>query len=79
MFVSIMVYQRILNIIPCAIQPDLVVYSIYNSLHLLTPNSQSFASHPLGNYKSVLHVFESTLFCKFVCVLFEIPHVSDII
>ena len=37
------IYYRILNIVPCAMQQDFVFYpsSLYNSLHLLTPNSQS--------------------------------------
>ena len=37
-FFSIMVYHKMLNIVPCAIQQDFVIYSIYNSLHLLIPN-----------------------------------------
>ena len=49
-FFSIMVYHRILNIVPCAIQQDLVGYptnkALYNSLHLLTPASQSFLCNP---------------------------------
>ena len=55
-FFSIMVYHRILNIVPCAIQSDTVVYPsyIHNSLHLLVPNAQSFPplhTLPLGNHK----------------------------
>ena len=30
---------KILNIVPCAIQDVLVVYFIYNSMHMLIPNS----------------------------------------
>ena len=37
-FSSIMVYHRILNIVSCAIEKDLVIQSIYNSLHLLMPS-----------------------------------------
>ena len=40
----------------------LFIHSLYNSLHLLTPNSQSIPSpspSPLGNHKSVLYVCES--------------------
>ena len=33
-----MVYHRILNIVSCAIEKDLVIQSIYNSLHLLMPS-----------------------------------------
>ena len=37
MFISTMVYHRILTIVPYAVQWDLVfVHSIYNNLHLLT-------------------------------------------
>ena len=42
-FVSIMVYHRVLNIVPCAMQQDLVAYPFHvqqlNSLHLPIPNS----------------------------------------
>ena len=42
-FFSIMVYQRILNIVICAIQHGLVFYHpLDNSLHLVVPNCQSF-------------------------------------
>ena len=43
-FFFTMVYHRILNIVPCTIKQDLVVYSVCNSLHLLTPNSPSLLS-----------------------------------
>ena len=51
-FISIMVYQRILNIIPCGIQEDLVffMYSIYTSLCLLIPNFQSNPLHSNAIY-----------------------------
>ena len=59
-FFSFMVYHKILNIFPCAIQQDLVViHSTYNSMYLLISNSQSIPppSHlPLDNHKSVLQV-----------------------
>ena len=38
---SIMVYHRILNMVLCAMQDLVVIHSIYNSLHLVTPTSQS--------------------------------------
>ena len=47
------VYHRILNIVPYAIG----LCCLYNSLHLLTPNSPSISPaplFPLGNHKSVL-------------------------
>ena len=46
-FFSIMVYPRILNIAPCAIQQDLfLTLFICNDLHPLTSNSQSIQPHP---------------------------------
>ena len=39
-----MVYQRILIVVPCAIQKDLVVCFIHHSLHLLIPDSQRVPS-----------------------------------
>ncbi|KAB0341788.1 hypothetical protein FD754_018714, partial [Muntiacus muntjak] len=47
-------------------------YPIYNSLHLLTPNSQPFPPLlplPLGNHKSVLYVYESiSVFYCWACL-----------
>ena len=43
-----LVYHRILNIVPCGMQKDLVVYnSIYNSLYMLIQNSVFIPSQPL--------------------------------
>ena len=44
-FFSIRLYPRILTILPCAVRWDLVgdSYPIYNSMHLLIPNAQSFS------------------------------------
>ena len=36
---SIIHYYKILNIVPCAIQLDLVVYFVYSNVYLLIPNS----------------------------------------
>ena len=44
LFFSWMPYYGILNIVPCTVQQDDAVYSLYNSLHLLIPNSQSIPS-----------------------------------
>ena len=52
-------YQRILNIVPWAIQ---FIHLINNSLHLLIPNSQSSPLLPplsVGSHKSVLYICES--------------------
>ena len=38
-FVFIICYYKILNIVPCAIQLDLVVYFVYSNVYLLIPNS----------------------------------------
>ena len=46
------------------------------------PNSHSNPSHPLAHHMSVLCDCESEFFCsidKFTGVIFQIPHVSDII
>ena len=42
----------------------LFIQSVYDSLHLLLPNSQSIASpsFPLGNHKSVLYVCDDYKF-----------------
>jgi len=40
MLLSMMVYFRILDIVPCAVQDVLVVHFIYSSVYLLIPNSQ---------------------------------------
>ena len=56
-----MVYPKILNIFPYAIQQEFVVYPFYiqyNSLYLLIPISQCTPPQPLPleNYKSVFYV-----------------------
>ena len=45
-FFFITVYHGILNIVPCALQQDLVIHPSFISLHLLIPNSQSFPPPP---------------------------------
>ena len=57
---SIMVSHRILNIVHYAYSRTLTfIHSAYNSLYLLTPNSQSNPPHPPGNHKSGLYAFTS--------------------
>ena len=48
MLFSIMVYYRILNIVPCAILWDLVfyIYPVYNSLESANPKLLIYPSHP---------------------------------
>ena len=72
-FFSTMISLRILNIVLCSIQYAFVVYpsSVYSSLHLLIPNSQSIPlppSVPLTNHRSFLHVSLSLSLslCKFL-------------
>ena len=60
-FSSTMVYHRILNIVPMLYSRSLLlIHPIYNSLHLLTPNSQPFRppSPPIVNLKSASYVCE---------------------
>ena len=61
-----MIYHRMLNIVHCAIYHRifLFIHPMYNSLHLLIPDSQSFPPPlclTLGNHKSVLFIYEFTI------------------
>ena len=62
-FFFIMIYRRMLSIVFCAIQQDLLLtHSTYKSLHLLTPISRSIPPLSpllLGSQKSVLYVCDS--------------------
>ena len=64
-FFSIMVYYRMLNIVPCAIRRTLLfIYFTFSSLYLLISNSQFIPSSPpfpFSNRKFVFHVSESVL------------------
>ena len=44
LFFSTVVYYKILNIVPCAIQKNFVVYFIFDNVHLLIPYSQFIPS-----------------------------------
>ena len=75
-FFSIMVYRRILNIVPCAIQKDLVSYhSIYNSLYLLAPNSQSNPPPPPPLWQP--RVCSLCLWVCFCFIDFSFWHILD--
>ena len=66
-----MVYFRILNIVPCATQWDLLsTHSVRKSLHLLIPDCQPTLCPP-GSH-SLLHVCTSVaaLVDKFTCIIF---------
>ena len=56
-----MVYHKILDTVPCAIQHDLGIYHLTcNTLYLLTPNSHSVSLPPplpISNHKSALFVW----------------------
>ena len=81
MLLSIVVYHRILNIVPCAIciRILLCIHSKCNSLHSPTQNSQSVYPHPcLDNHKSVLYVCEYFSFVANLFVPFFILHICVI-
>jgi len=49
-FFPIMVYHWVLTVVPCAIQYELLfICSLYNSLHLLIPNSQFILPHSVSS------------------------------
>ena len=66
-----MVYHRILNMVPCAIQLDLIdklfFHSVYNSLHLVTPNPHFSPPPPLWQ-PQVCFLHGSEIFNLF-CIL----------
>ena len=77
---AIMVCYRLWNTIPCAMQQDLVIHSLYNSLHLLTSDSQSTPPPPFFPLATTGLFSLWVCFCfvdKFICIIFQIPHVSD--
>ena len=66
---SMMVYHRILNPVPCAMQSDLLfLCSMCNGSHLLTPNSQSFPPPPLPGQPQVCSL--PFLFMRLLQLLF---------
>ena len=81
-FFSIMVYPRRLDIVPCAIELNLVfIHSKCNILHLLTPNSQSIPPPWQPQVWSILYVYESVSVWKIgsFFAMFQIWNVSDIV
>ena len=78
-----MVYHRILNIVPCAIQYDLIVYpsDLYwfasvNPQSPIFPSPTSFP--PWQPQVRSLHLWVCFCFVNmFICVIFQIPHKSD--
>ena len=80
-FLSVMAYHRILNIVLCAIQQDLLfIHSVYSSLHLLTPASHSIPSLILSFLETrSLFSVSVNLFLFHRQVHFQIAHISAII
>ena len=79
-FFSSMIYHRILNTVPCAVLGPRCLLCIYNTLHLHIPGSQSVPVPPPPQVSSLyvsLFLFHRTH--EFICVMFEIPHISDTI
>ena len=81
-FFSIMIYHGILNIVPYAIQQGLVMYLFCiqqfgsaNLKLLIYPSSTS--PSPLRN--TSLFSLPVCFIDKFFCVIFQIPHISDVI
>ena len=84
-FFSMLLYYKLLNIVPCAVQQDLVVYLFYiSSLYLLIPDFQ-FIPHPTspqtpGNQKPICCI--CVYFCftdVFTCAMFQIPCIRNVI
>ena len=73
-------YDLLLKELPELFSKTLFIYFIYSSTYLLIPNSQFIPPPPLpfpfGNYKFVS--MSVSLFLS-ICVIFQIPHVRDII
>ena len=70
-FLSMMVYHRILNIVPCATQQNLVVHpALYDSLHLLTWNSQSLPPPWQPQACSLCLWVEFCFINKFICIIY---------
>ena len=79
MFFSFTVYCRVLRVAPCAIWWG-AVYFVYGTMHLPASASQ-LTPHLLSLLvtTSLLSVSVSLLlFHKSICVIFWIPHISDI-
>ena len=78
-----MVYHRILILFPVLYSVILLfIHPIYNILHLLIPNSQSFLPCTCLWQLQVCSVYLWVWFCSagmFICVIFYILHISDII
>ena len=73
-FFSIMVYHKMLNMVPCAVGQDMLFsHSGHNSLHLLVPNSQPnlpFCWQSLSLFSRSVSLF---LFCRQVhlCLILD--------
>ena len=65
MFLSIMIYYRMLNILPCALQQDLVVYPFI--LYIIDFIWKSQTPNPAS---AIPHLATTDLFCLSVCFCF---------
>ena len=73
---SIMICHMKLNIVPCAIQQDLLFIHSFAKLKLpLHPSS----TPPFGNHRLFCMSVCLCFVDKSICVIFQIPHISDII
>ena len=75
------VLQQDIEYSPRATNKALFMHSIYNSLHRPISNSLPFLPRPLplSNHRAVLYVWVCLCFVgKFMCVVFKIPHIRDI-
>ena len=77
--IFVMVYPKGLDIVPCAVQQDLIA-SKCTTLHLLAPNSQ-FIPLPLPPPLATTSLFSTSvslfLFCRSVCLYFRF-HIEGI-
>ena len=82
-FFSIIGYYKILNIVPCAMQQDLVIYLFHiqqfvsvNPKLLIYPSLLNFGNHTFVFYVcGSVSVLQISSYVSF----FQIPHISDII
>ena len=78
---SIMVYHIMLKLDTLLYSRTLlyIIHSMYNSWHLLIPNSQFFPPYPLRNpglFSMSVNLF---LLDMFICVVLQSPYISNIV
>ena len=80
-FFPIMIYLRLLTIVPSSVQYSLVfIYPVYNRLPLITPNSQSLPPLPAtsfsGNHSSECDCESLCLIDRSICVIVYTPYLN---